>query len=73
MNHYATIVPPADVADPNDLLAEVAMWPECWRVLRRVRKAHDHRVHSCTWDFDDCGIVGILDLLTLLANWGACA
>ncbi len=24
-------------------------------------------------DFDGDGTVGILDLLTLLANWGACA
>ena len=28
MNHYATNVSPADVADPNDRLTEVAMWPE---------------------------------------------
>ena len=27
---------------------------------------------ECPWDFDRDGTVGILDLLTLLANWGAC-
>ncbi len=27
MNHYATTVSPADVADRNALLAELAMWP----------------------------------------------
>ncbi len=27
----------------------------------------------CPWDLDANGTVGILDLLTLLANWGACA
>ncbi len=48
MNHYPTTVSPADVAGPNDLLTEVTTWPECWRVLRRVRKEHDHRVQPCT-------------------------
>ena len=37
MKHYATNVSPADVADHHDLLTEVAIWPECWRGLRRVR------------------------------------
>ncbi len=27
---------------------------------------------DCPWDLDDNGTVGILDLLTLLANWGPC-
>lgn len=31
MNHYATTASPAGVADPKDLLAEVAMWAEHWR------------------------------------------
>ena len=31
MNHYRSTVSPPDVADLNDLLAEVATWPEEWR------------------------------------------
>ena len=30
-------------------------------------------VETCPADLDDNGSVGILDLLTLLANWGPCA
>ena len=29
--------------------------------------------NNCLADFDGDGTVGILDLLTLLANWGPCA
>ncbi|MCH8152703.1 MAG: hypothetical protein IH830_10075 [Planctomycetes bacterium] len=29
--------------------------------------------NNCLADFDTDGTVGILDLLTLLANWGPCA
>ena len=62
MNHYATTVSPFDVADPNDLLAKVAMWPECCRVLRRGWERLGPRYTG-----------GIPDLLELLANWGPCA
>ena len=32
-----------------------------------------HCATPCPPDFDGDGTVGILDLLTLLANWGPCA
>ena len=59
MNHYVTTVSPADVADPNDLLAN---WDPC-----------PDPPQPCPPDFNGDGTVGILDLLALLANWGPCA
>ena len=42
MTHYATNVSPADVADPNDLLAEVAAPPRLYRaILERIRRFAD--------------------------------
>ncbi len=39
MNRYATTVSPADVADPNDLLAEVAAPRRLYRtILERIRR-----------------------------------
>ncbi|MCZ6851992.1 MAG: hypothetical protein O7F17_10155 [Planctomycetota bacterium] len=67
MIQAATNIFPADVADPNDLLGEVASWP----VATSAAPASHRCATPCPPDFD-C-IVGILDLLTLLANWGPCA
>ena len=36
MNHYPTTVSPADVADPNDLLGEIAMSPQDRRDYTRA-------------------------------------
>ena len=41
-------------------------------MLGRIMKRHGDTYPGDPPDFDGDGNVGILDLLTLLANWGPC-